>query len=152
MPNMLRVLLAFMLAVPLVPLRGQDRNTVNRLLNRIVQHEQEFLNNLRADGPIVETYTQEIPASDQPDTLPTKDHYFLGRMTLTDELNYESFLTRTDNQPGPRLPFAKNQATAFFAKGFAQMTIPDASNFNHLPYNFDSVPRDLLAQDLSLLS
>jgi hypothetical protein len=146
MPNMLRVLLAFLLAVPLVPLRGQDRNTVNRLLNRIVQHEQEFLNNLRAHGPIVETYIQEIPGSDQPDSLPTKDHYFLGRMTLTDELNYESFLTRTDNQPGLRLPFAKNQPTAFFAKGFAQMTIPDASNFNRLSYNFDYVRREFLGE------
>src|SRR6266446_6850975 len=113
MPNMLRVLLAFLLAAPLVPLKGQDPNTVNRLLNRIVQHEQEFLKNLRAHGPIVETYIQETPASGQTDTLPTKDHYFLGRMTLTEELNYESLLTRTDNEQGSRLPFAKGQATAF---------------------------------------
>ena len=70
------------------------------LLNRIVQHEQESLRNPRAHGPIIETHIQEIPAPDQPDTLPTKDHYFLGRMTLADEVSYESFLTRTDNQPG----------------------------------------------------
>jgi len=142
MPNLSRLLLAFVLAVPLLPLRGQDRNTIDGLLNRIVQHEQEFLKNFRAHGPIIETYIQETP--DQADALPSKDHYFLGRMSLAAEMNYESFLIRTDNQQGLRLPFSKSQATAFLPKGFAQMTILDASNFNRITYNFDYVRREFL--------
>jgi hypothetical protein len=146
MSNIPRVLLAFILAAPLLPLKGQGRNSIDGLLNRIVQHEQEFLRNLRAHGPIIETYIQETPAPDQADTLPTKDHYFLGRMTLADKVNYESFLIRTDNQQGSRLPFSKSQATAFLPKGFAQMTILDASNFNRLTYNFDYVRREFLGE------
>ena len=83
-------MLALALAVPL--LQGQNRNAVDQLLNRIVQHEQEFLRNLRAHSPIIETYIQEMPVSDLSDSLPIKDHYFLGRMSLTDVVSYESFL------------------------------------------------------------
>jgi hypothetical protein len=144
MPKTLCFLLSFALAFPVLPLRAQDRRAIDGLLNRIVQNEAEFLRNLRAHGPIIETYIQESPSADQPETLPTKDHYFLGRMTLTGSVDYESFLTRTDNQKGLRLPFSKAQPTAFFAKGFAQMAVLDATNFNRLTYSFDYVRREFL--------
>src|SRR2546422_2912713 len=145
MPNSLRFLLVAALAVPTLPLRGQDKNAIDGLLNRIVQHEREFLKNLRAHSPIIETYIQETPPPDSADTLPTKDHYFLGRMSLSDAVSYESFLTRTDNQKGLRLPFSKT-STAFLPRGFAQMTVLDAMNFNRRAYNFDYVRREFLGE------
>jgi len=135
-------MLVLALAVPL--LQGQNQPAVDLLLNRIVQHEQEFLKNLRAHSPIIETYIQEMPVSDLSDSLPTKDHYFLGRMSLTDVVSYESFLTRTDNQKGSRAPFSKGQSTAYLPKGFAQMTVLDATNFNRRTYSFDYVRREFL--------
>ena len=77
-----RGLLAVVLAVPLLPLQAQKQSAVDLLLNRIVLHEQEFLKNLRVHSPIIETYIQEMPVSDLNDTLPVKDHYFLGRLSL----------------------------------------------------------------------
>src|SRR5215471_3867015 len=91
------LLISVALLARLFPLAAQERSAVDALLDRIVQHEQEFLRNLRAHSPIIETYIQETPNSAAGDSLPSKDHYFLGRMTLTDAVNYESFLTRTDN-------------------------------------------------------
>jgi hypothetical protein len=136
------MMLVLALAVPL--LQGQNQPAVDLLLNRIVQHEQEFLKNLRAHSPIIETYIQEMPVSDLSDSLPTKDHYFLGRMSLTDVVSYESFLTRTDNQKGSRAPFSKGLSTAYLPKGFAQMTVLDATNFNRRTYSFDYVRREFL--------
>src|SRR2546427_1019331 len=115
------VRLPLAVALLLLPLRGQDRTAIDDLLDKIVQREQEFLKNLRAHSPIIETYIQETPPPDSADTLPTKDHYFLGRMSLSDAVSYESFLTRTDNQKGAWIPFARGQATAYLPKGFAQM-------------------------------
>ena len=139
-----RSLLAASLFFGLLPLRAQDRSVVDRLLDRIVQHEQEFLKNLRAHSPIIETYIQETPDSDQGDFLPSKDHYFLGRMGLTDVVNYESFLTRTDNRKNSKVPFSKSQATEFLPRGFAQMTVLDATNFSRRVYSFDYVRREFL--------
>jgi Peptidase family M48 len=141
MPKMMRLCL---LALMLNPLQAQNRSAVDALLNRIVQHEQEFLKNLRAHAPIIETYVQEMPVSDLSDSLPIKDHYFLGRMSLTDGVNYESFLARTDNQKASRMPFSKSQTTAYLPKGFAQMTILDATNFDRRAYTFDYVRREFL--------
>jgi hypothetical protein len=147
MPKTMRLcsgLLAVALAVPLLPLIAQNRSAVDLLLDRIVQHEQEFLKNLRAHAPVIETYIQEMPVSDMSDSLPIKDHYFLGRMSLTDGVNYESFLTRTDAPKGIRAPFSKGQATAYLPKGFAQMTVLDATHFNRRTYTFDYVRREFL--------
>jgi hypothetical protein len=139
-----RSLLAASLFFGLLPLRAQDRSVVDRLLDRIVQHEQEFLQNLKAHSPIIETYIQETPEGDPSDFLPSKDHYFLGRMGLTDVVNYESFLTRTDNRKGSKVPFSKSQATEFLPRGFAQMTVLDATNFSRRAYSFDYVRREFL--------
>ena len=139
MSNMMRLCLVLLA----VSLEAQNRS-VDLLLDRIVQHEQEFLKNLRAHSPIIETYIQEMPVTDLSDSLPTKDHYFLGRMSLTDGVNYESFLTRTDNQKGLRVPFSKSQATVYLPKGFAQMTALDVSNFDRRTYTFDYVRREFL--------
>jgi hypothetical protein len=148
MPNTMplwRGLFAVAVVISLTPLRAQERNAVDGLLDRIVQHEQEFLKNLRAHSPIIETYIQEMPAADQGDA-PVRDHYFLGKLVLTDAVNYESFLTRTDNVKGSWLPFGRDKSTAFLAKGFAQMTVIDSSNFNRRSYHFEYVRREFLGE------
>jgi len=141
-----RGLLAVAIAISSASLVAQERNAVDGLLDRIVQHEQEFLRNLRAHSPIIETYIQEMPAADQNDDTPVRDHYFLGRLILTDAVNYESFLTRTDNQKSSWLPFGKDKSTAFLPKGFAQMTVIDSSNLNRRSYNFEYVRREFLGE------
>src|SRR5215212_647522 len=94
-----RGLFAVAMVTMLAPLQAQDRNAIDSLLDRIVQHEQEFLKNLRAHSPIIETYIQELPSVGE-DESPVRDHYFLGKLFLTDSVNYESFVTRTDSQKG----------------------------------------------------
>jgi hypothetical protein len=138
-----RGLLGVALLAWFAPLAAQDRSAVDALLDRVVQHEQEFLKNLRAHTPIIETYIQETPGADQGDS-PVRDHYFLGRMSLTDGVNYESFLTRTDNQKGSWLSLGRSAPTAFLPRGFAQMTVLDAVNFNRRAYGFDYVRREFL--------
>lgn len=139
------VFVTVLFSLGLLPLKAQERAAVDRLLDRIVRHEQEFLKNLRAHSPIIETYIQETPDVEQGDSLPSKDHYFLGRMTLTDTVNYESFLTRTDKKKSLR-PFGKEPPTEFLPKGFAQMTVLDATNFDRRTYNFDYVRREFLGE------
>ena len=73
MPKIMRLsraLRAVALALVLLPLEAQNPSAVDLLLNRIVKHEQEFLQNLRTHSPIIETYIQEMPVSDLNDSLP----------------------------------------------------------------------------------
>ena len=53
----MRFLLAVALAVPVLPLKSQDRNAIDTLLDRIVQHEQEFLRTQEVEEALVEGLT-----------------------------------------------------------------------------------------------
>ena len=143
--RLLRGLFAVALLAGLFPLAAQDHTAVDALLDRIVQHEQEYLKNLRAHSPIIETYIQELPAVGAGET-PVRDHYFLGKMSLADKVGYESFVTRTDNQKSSWLSLGKNQPAMFLPRGFAQMTVLDSSNFNRRAYRFEYVRREFLGE------
>src|SRR5438045_3256990 len=143
--RLLRGPIVVALVAPFFPLAAQENKAVDALLGRIVQHEQEYLKNLRAHSPIIETYIQEQPAAGQDET-PVRDHYFLGRMSLSSKVEYESFVTRTDNPKGSWLPLGKSQPAAFLPKGFAQMTVIDSANFNRRAYRFDYVRREFLGE------
>lgn len=129
----------------LAPLRAQDRSIVDQLLDRIVRQEQQFLESLKKRSPIVETYIQELPESDQGDSAPSKDHYFLGRLNLTGSVNYDPLVSRTDRQKTSRLLFFKtsnNKSVSFIPRGFAQMAILDADRFDRNTYTFEFVRRE----------
>ena len=143
MPNLNPIRLSLLAMALAAPLAAQDRGAVDALLDKIVQHEQEFLRNLRAHSPIIETYIQEMPPAGQGD-MPVRDHYFLGRMSLTGGVDYESFLTRTGNPKGSWLGLGRDKSTAYLPRGFAQMTVLDASNFNRRAYRLDYVRREFL--------
>src|ERR1700722_5434851 len=88
----------FVIANMLVlPLFAQTPNAaVDQLLNRIVEHEKVFLDSAKKRTPVIETYIQEQRESAPADERPVKDHYFLGRFKLGDELTYESLIDRSD--------------------------------------------------------
>ena len=144
----LRILLcgvtaALAIAISTLPAEGQEPSAVDALLNNIVLHEQEFLANLKEHHPVIETYIQELPVAEA-GSAPLKDHYFLGRLSLSEGLNYESLLTRSDTPKGSW--FQKNQPTTFLPKGFAQMTVIDGVNFNRGTYRFEYVRREFLGE------
>ena len=136
-----RILLIFIgvvaLAIAQTAPKGQD--AVDRLLDEIVKNEQDFLAQMRTLNPIIETYLQEDP--DSPDEGPRDDQYFLGRVSLAGSIDYDSFL-----DPSPSRQRARGKQIVFKPAGFAQMMIPDATNFDRLTYSFEFVRREFLGE------
>jgi hypothetical protein len=149
------------------PLFGADtrpnepNSAVDRLLERVIASEQKMMKTLAERNPIVETYIQEEAGagSSQKDG---RDHYFLGRMTLVNSVNYVSFVKRsvevpvvvTETKSKLKLPFGKKQApaveapepVAFFPVGFAQMALIDSKAFDRSTYKFDFIRREFLGE------
>src|SRR5438067_6156196 len=94
------VLLVFFAARPLAAAEPADA-LIEKLLDRIVEREREFLSIIQTRTPLVETYIQETPEDGDASARPTKDHYFLGRFGLTDTLSYQALVERTD-APAPK--------------------------------------------------
>lgn len=125
---------------------------VERLLDKIVERENHFLESVRTHTPLIETYIQETTEADDA-SGPTKDHYFLGRFRLADAVNYETLVERTDPPLAEKrrrlfLPGGGTRAAgmAFLPRGFAQMTVMDLREFNRQTYQFEFVRREFLGE------
>ncbi|MBY0502417.1 MAG: M48 family metalloprotease [Bryobacteraceae bacterium] len=128
------------LLIPLfAALAHAQPNAVDRLLDEIVKNEREFLTRMQTLNPIMETYLQEEP--DGPDEGPRDDQYFLGRVSLAGGVDYESFL-----DPATQRQRARGKQILFKPAGFAQMMIPDATNFDRQTYSFEFVRREFLGE------
>jgi hypothetical protein len=143
-------LLALHLAAADVPATAADR-----LLDRLVQRENAFLDSIRTRTPLIETYIQETSSQEThagAEGGPSKDHYFLGRFRLDETVTYETLVERTDAAAKPAsrlLPFGstpKNQPMVFLARGFAQMAVIDLHDFNRQTYHFEFVRREFLGE------
>ena len=137
MMTRLYLALVAMIAFAQNPAKGPD--AVDRLLDEIVKHEQDFLAQMRTLNPIIETYLQEDPEG--PDEGPRDDQYFLGRVTLGGGIDYDSFLDSATIRQR-----AHGRQIVFKPAGFAQMMIPDATNFDRQTYSFEFVRREFLGE------
>jgi hypothetical protein len=144
-------LAALTLAVSSVAAQNPD-SSADRLLDRVVLREKEFVDSLRKTAPLVETYIQEASSSPGGERArqnggPDRDHYFLGRMHLAGELIYEPLIGRTD-APDKRAARkrTKVQPMTFLPRGFAQMALVDLHFFNRQTYRFEYVRREFLGE------
>jgi peptidase M48-like protein len=115
------------------------------VIDRMVQREHLFLAQMRHMHPMVETYIQDLKADNSDNPQPVKDHYFLGRLDMTDGPEDTSFT----GQPG----FGQRMLTKltgvysmhFLPLGFAQMVVLD-TDFQKKYYNFTFVRREFLGE------
>jgi hypothetical protein len=135
-------------------LTAQDSTKlVDRLLERIVARERAFIEMLTKHSPLVETYIQEMPAASGEATRPARDHYFLGRMRAGSEIQYDSFVERTDaaKQGSRWWLLAKKSGVMFLPRGFAQMAVIDLHSFDRKTYRFEYVRREFLGDVRTLV-
>src|SRR5271154_903628 len=85
-PHKAVALVAISLAFGLGTGYGRDsapaRNS-DEVIDRAIASEHALMENLRKMRPVVETYIQEQRPSAELGTEPAKDHYFLGRLDLS---------------------------------------------------------------------
>ncbi len=135
---------------------SNGREAVDKLLDKIVERERGFVTSMKTRTPLVETYIQETPGTVADDAVPTKDHYFLGRIHVGDALTYDTLIERTDTIPTRtgrfhKGPNPKNQPVMFLPRGFAQMAFVDLTDFNRKTYRFDFVRREFLGEIRTLV-
>ena len=141
---------ASMAAVAGTPLPDNDGNAVvDKLLDKIVERERQTLEALRPRTPLIETYIQETPGGNSP----TKDHYFLGRFRLGQNVSYEPLISGEESAPPERSGLrllhrapAPVSGLTFLPRGFAQMAAIDLQGFNRQTYRFEYVRREFLGE------
>lgn len=117
----------------------------NDALDRIVEREHAFVAQMRRLHPLVETYIQNMKNDKELGEVPINDHYFLGRLDLSEGTADDSFM----GQPGFKTRFVSKLTSLYSMKflplGFAQMVLVD-TDFQRKYYDFSFVRREFLGE------
>src|SRR6202166_1774482 len=129
-------------------------STMDQVVDRVIMRENGLIKFLSPRTPIVETYLQNLTQDTQLGPVPQDDHYFLGRMDLSDSIDRSDYLQDNGKSKGnakeegmeKRLlgGFAKKFKFQYQPLGFSWMVFVDRNEFDRQHYNFHYSRREFL--------
>ena len=130
----------------LAPQTPRTPVSVDQVVDAIIEREHALIQFLHDRTPLVETYLQNL----QPDTklgaIPKEDHYFLGRLDLSD-VDRRDYLTKeTSFQRTLMGGVTKLFRIQYQPMGFSWMIFADRQNFDRAHYDFHYVRREFLGE------
>ena len=125
--------------------------SIDQVVDAIIEREHSLIQFLKNRTPLVETYLQNL----QPDTklgaVPKEDHYFLGRLDLSD-VDRRDYLTKeTSFQRTLMGGVTKLFRIQYQPMGFSWMIFADRQNFDRAHYDFHYVHREFLGEVRTLV-
>ena len=141
------------------PASGQPQTTLappttmDQVVDRVILRENDLIKFLAPRTPIVETYLQNLTQDPQLGPIPQDDHYFLGRMDLSDSIDRSDYLSEKDKNGKDRDDGMEKRLLGGFTKmfkfqyqplGFSWMIYADRNDFNRQHYDFRYARREFL--------
>jgi len=122
--------------------------TMDQVVNRVIMREKDLIKFLSLRTPIVETYLQNLTQDPQLGPIPQDDHYFLGRMDLSDSIDRNDYLQDKGKDEGmeKRLlgGLTKKFKFQYQPLGFSWMIFADRNDFDRQHYDFHYARREFL--------
>jgi Peptidase family M48 len=124
--------------------------TMDQVVDRVIMREKDLIKFLSPRTPIVETYLQNLTQDPQMGPIPQDDHYFLGRMDLSDTIDRSDFLQEKGKGEGEGMEkrllggITKRFKFQYQPLGFSWMIFADRNEFDRQHYNFRYARREFL--------
>ncbi|MGA8539608.1 MAG: M48 family metalloprotease [Terriglobales bacterium] len=126
--------------------------TMNEVVDRVIIREKELIKFLSPRTPIVETYLQNLTQDPQLGPIPQDDHYFLGRMDLSESIDRNDYLEgkgKNKNKDEGMEKHLLGEVTKKFKfqfqpLGFSWMIFADRNDFDRQHYDFHYARREFL--------
>src|SRR6202162_2799349 len=124
--------------------------TMAQVVDRVIAREQGLIKFLSARTPIVETYLQDLAQDPQLGPIPQDDHYFLGRMDLSDSIDRNDYLEGKGKDKDEGMEkrllggLTKKFKFQYQPLGFSWMIFADRNDFDRQHYNFRYARREFL--------
>jgi hypothetical protein len=124
--------------------------TMDQVVDRVIMREKDLIKFLSPRTPIVETYLQNLTQDPQLGPIPQDDHYFLGRMDLSDTIDRSDFLQEKGKGEGEGMEkrllggITKRFKFQYQPLGFSWMIFADRNEFDRQHYNFHYARREFL--------
>lgn len=124
--------------------------TMDQVVDRVIVKEKDLIKFLSPRTPIVETYLQNLMQDPQLGPIPQDDHYFLGRMDLSESIDRSDYLERKgkDKEEGMEKRLLGGLTNKFKFQyqplGFSWMIFADRNDFDRQHYDFHYARREFL--------
>jgi Peptidase family M48 len=127
--------------------------TMDQVVDRTIMREKELIKFLAPRTPIVETYLQNLTQDTQLGPVPESDHYFLGRMDLSDSIDRSDYLSDKGGKDKDKDDGMEKHLLGGFTKmfkfqyqplGFSWMIYADRNDFDRQHYEFHYARREFL--------
>ena len=124
--------------------------TMDQVVDRVILSERELVKFLSPRTPVVETYLQNLTQDPQLGPIPQDDHYFLGRMDLSESIDRSDYLDGKGNKKDEGMEkhllgeFTKKFKFQYQPLGFSWMIFADRNDFDRQHYNFRYARREFL--------
>lgn len=125
-------------------------SSFDQVVDRIVEREHFFVAQMRHMHPLVETYIQNMRGDKELGSVPTDDHYFLGRLDMTNGPQDRSFIGRPGFGRRMLSTLTSVYSMHFLPLGFAQMVVLD-DDFQKKYYTLNFVRREFLGETRCLV-
>ncbi len=124
------------------PAAAAAPTTMDQVVDRAIEREHGLITFLKTRTPLVETYLQNMKLDPAMGPTPIADHYFLGRLDLSDSVDREDYISR-DSSLENRLMGGVTKLFKFEYKpiGFSWMIFAYRDDFDRAHYNFRYVHR-----------
>ncbi len=118
----------------------------DRMIDRVVEREHEFVKTMKGMHPLAETYIQSLREDKDHDVEPINDQYFLGRFDMNDG-PHDSLFQRQRKGLLHELvnPLYGALTYRFLPRGFVQMVMLDA-DLKKSNYEFKYVRHEFLGE------
>lgn len=121
---------------PSQPAALEQVRTMDDVVNRAIDREHALMQFLENRTPLVETYLQNLKPDPQLGSVPSEDHYFLGKLDLGDVARHD-YLSKDKSFENRLLGgFSKLYRFQYEPMGFSWMLFADRDNFDREHYNF----------------
>ncbi|MGB9205301.1 MAG: M48 family metalloprotease [Terriglobales bacterium] len=126
--------------------------TMDQAVDRVIAREKDLVKFLSSRTPIVETYLQDLMQDPQLGPIPQDDHYFLGRMDLSDSIDRSDYLEGKGKDKDKDEGMEKRLLGGLTKKfkfqyqplGFSWMIFVDRNDFDRQHYDFRYARREFL--------
>jgi Zn-dependent protease with chaperone function len=125
-------------------------SSFDQVLDRIVEREHFFVAQMRHMHPLVETYIQNMKSDKELGAVPVSDHYFLGRLDMSDGTGDREFIGRPGFGRRMMNSLTSVYSLHFLPLGFAQMVMMD-DDFQKKFYTLTFVRREFLGETRCLV-
>src|SRR5882724_1845525 len=119
--------------------------TMDQVVDRALAREHALITFLQTRTPLVETYLQNLKFDEQMGPAPKEDHYFFGRLDLSDSVDRQDYLSGGASFQNRMMGgFTKLFKFEYKPIGFSWMIFADRDDFDRAHYNFKYVHREFL--------